>query len=106
MRAVPPSMRLGMPLSIQYANRLAHLYYLADLNHVDAYLLFVSFADAPDVPVRATAEQWEGAHRLARKCLGLNVNSFDGRVGELVLSVPDILASTRLRQAAGAAGRS
>ena len=33
----------------QYANRLAHLYYLNALNRKQAYLLFLYFADAPDV---------------------------------------------------------
>lgn len=73
----------------QYANRLAHLYYLAELNHVDAHLLFISFANAPDVPVPATAEQWEGAHRLAWKCLGLGTNSFRGRVAKVVMPVSE-----------------
>jgi hypothetical protein len=72
----------------QYANRLAHLYYLAELNHVDAHLVFISFANAPDVPAPATVEQWEGAHRLVWKSLGLGSKSFGGRVGKLVMSVP------------------
>jgi hypothetical protein len=71
----------------QYANRLAHLYFLAELNDVDAYLLFLSFADAPDVPSPVTAEQWEGAHRVAWKCLGLGTRSFRGRVAKLAISV-------------------
>jgi len=76
----------------QYANRLAHLYYLADLNQVDAYLLFVCFANAPDVPAPVTVEQWEGARRLAWKCLGLGTKPFRGRVATLVMSVPDTSA--------------
>ena len=75
----------------QYANRLAHLYFLAELNKVDAYLLFLSFADAPDVPTPVTTAQWEGAHRLAWKCLGLGVASFRGRVAMVSLSVPNSL---------------
>jgi hypothetical protein len=35
----------------QYSNRLAHLYFARQLNGLDAYLLFLYFADAPDVPV-------------------------------------------------------
>jgi hypothetical protein len=77
----------------QYANRLAHLHFLVELNQVDAYLLFVLFADAPDVPVPATAEQWEGAHRLAWRSLGLGATSFRGRVANMTISVPDVLVA-------------
>jgi len=80
----------------QYANRLAHLYFLAELNRVDAYLLFLSFSDAPDVPVPATAEQWEGAHRLAWRSLGLGTSSFRGRVAKATISVPDLLLPARV----------
>lgn len=90
----------------QYANRLAHLHYLADMNQADAYLLFVSFADAPDVPTPATIEEWDGAHRLARKCLGLTADSFRGRIGNVLLSVPDMLANKPLQQTASSASRS
>ncbi len=33
----------------QMANRLAHLYFLADINKKDAYLVFINFANAADV---------------------------------------------------------
>jgi hypothetical protein len=76
----------------QYANRLAHLHFLAGLNQLDAYLLFLYFADAPDVPQLCSREQWEGAERLTKKCLGLPSNHpYSDRVGTLILSVPDEL---------------
>jgi hypothetical protein len=76
----------------QYANRLAHLYFLTDLNELDAYLLFVAFADAPDVPAPCTVEQWQGAYRLITKCLGLSDNLLQRRVGHLIWSVQDMLS--------------
>jgi hypothetical protein len=85
----------------QYANRLAHLYFIHTLNNVDAYLLFLYFADAPDVPSSCTAEQWQGAIRLTKKCLGLGANPYQRRVAELILSVPDMqsgLADPRTRR--------
>ena len=88
----------------QLANRLAHLHFLHRLNGVDAYLLLLSFADAPDVPAPCSVEQWEGAHRLSKKCLGLGVNSFFGRIGHVVWRVPDMLANTPLNPSAGATG--
>src|ERR1700733_2638672 len=55
----------------QYANCLAHLYFARQLNGLDAYLLFLYFAGAPDVPEPCSVEQCQGAARLIEKCLGL-----------------------------------
>jgi len=77
----------------QYANRLAHLYFLRVKNNVDAYLLFLYFADAPDVPEPCTTEQWQGAIRLTRKCLGLGASACEQRVAEVIVSVPDMLSN-------------
>lgn len=79
----------------QYANRLAHLYFLRQLNGVHAYLLFICFADAPDVPYRCSKQQWEGAIRLTEKCLGLGTHPFGDYVHTLIWSVPEMLAGAR-----------
>lgn len=75
----------------QYANRLAHLYYLRTLNKCDAYLLFIYFADAPDVPKPCAAAQWEGAVRLTEKCLGLGAHPFRRFIGTVIWSARDML---------------
>ncbi|NMQ06847.1 hypothetical protein E4Q08_17125 [Candidatus Accumulibacter phosphatis] len=77
----------------QYANRLAHLYYLRELNKRDAYLLFVYFANAPDVPNPCTSAHWEGAIRLAEKCLGLGAHPFRPYIGSVVWSVGEMLSN-------------
>lgn len=78
----------------QYANRLAHLYFLRELNGLDAYLLFIYFADAGDVPNACSVQQWKGAIRVIEKCLGLtNRNPFKPYVGTIVWSVPEMLQS-------------
>jgi len=64
----------------QYVNRLSHLYFLRKINRVDAYLLFVYFADAPDVPHPCTVQQWEGADRLVKAPY----------IGTLIWRVPDM----------------
>jgi hypothetical protein len=77
----------------QYANRLAHLYYLNALNRQRAYLLFLHFAEAPDVPEPCTVAQWEGAERLTKKCLGLpKGHPFSDNVRTLIWSVPEMMA--------------
>ncbi len=75
----------------QYANRLAHLYFLKQLNGLDAYLLFLYFADAPDVPEPCNTQQWEGAVRMTEKCLGLGVHEFRAHIGTLIWSVLDMV---------------
>ena len=75
----------------QYTNRLAHLYFLRRLNRIDAYLLFLYFADAPDVPLACTKQQWEGAERPVKRALGLPTrHPFSDYVRTLILSVADI----------------
>jgi hypothetical protein len=74
----------------QYANRLAHLYFARQLNGLDAYLLFVYFADAPDVPKPCTTQEWQGAVRLIEKCLGLATSDLRNHVGTLIWSVDEM----------------
>ena len=71
----------------QMANRLAHLYYLAEINQKDAYLIFVDFANAPDVPRPVSCEEWQGATRLAHKCLGLKDSRLTRRVGTIIVDL-------------------
>ena len=61
----------------QYANRLAHLYYLRELNKVDAALVFVYFVGDTTVcgvnPV--SCEGWQAAIDLANHHLGIRAHS-------------------------------
>lgn len=79
----------------QYANRLAHLYYLWGLNRVDAYLVFVYFADARDVPNPCTRDEWNGAIRLMKKSLGLQANEYGARIAEVIISVPEMVSNSK-----------
>ena len=71
----------------QYANRLAHLYFLRELNGVDAYLVFLNFADAPDVPEPCSKLEWKGADRLIRKCLGITNHPYQVNIATIVQPV-------------------
>ena len=79
----------------QYANRLSHLYFLVTRNQIDAYLLFMYFANAPDVPSPCSTDQWEGARRLTEKCLGLGRHVYRDRIATIVIDVPEMCRSTR-----------
>ena len=60
----------------QYANRLAHLYFLRELNKVDALMVFVYFVGDTTVPGRepVSHEGWQTEIELARRCLGKRAN--------------------------------
>ncbi len=73
----------------QMANRLAHLYYLAELNRKDAYLVFLHFVNAPDVVNPVSRQAWEGAIRLARKCLGLKDSRLLRRVADIIVDLDE-----------------
>ena len=61
----------------QYANRLAHLYFLKELNGIDAALVFIYFTGDTTVsgvnPV--SREGWEAAIGLATNHLGVRLSS-------------------------------
>jgi hypothetical protein len=78
----------------QYANRLAHLYFLAERNELDAHLIFLYFANAPDVPNPCSVEQWEGARRLLEKCVGLpKHHRYSKRIATVVMDVNHLLSN-------------
>ena len=82
----------------QYANRLAHLYYLRTLNRSNAYLLFICFANAPDVPNPTTVEEWHGAIRIIERSLGLGAHPYRGYLNHIVLSVPELLSNSSIER--------
>ena len=68
----------------QYANRVAHLYYLRHLNKVNAYLIFVYFLD--DTTLTPTSlKEWEAALLLQKKLLGLNKHKFSKYIAEVFI---------------------
>lgn len=74
----------------QYANRLAHLYFLAVENELDAYLVFLNLANAPDVPSPCTAAEWEGGRRVIERSLGLGNHPYRQRVKTIVIDVEEL----------------
>jgi hypothetical protein len=55
----------------QYANRLAHLYFLRELNGFDAYLVFVNFLNDPDLDGPHTEREWRAAIKVLHEALGV-----------------------------------
>jgi hypothetical protein len=55
----------------QYANRLAHHYFLTTVNRLPSVLVFVYFLNAPGMDGPASEMEWKGAIRLLHAALGL-----------------------------------
>ena len=55
----------------QYANRLAHHYFLREVNKVPSALVFVYFTYDPDMRGPESECEWHGAIRLLHAALGL-----------------------------------
>jgi hypothetical protein len=55
----------------QYANRVAHLYLLRELNAIPAFLVFVYFVGDPDVQGPESVAEWKAALTVAKRVLGL-----------------------------------
>lgn len=55
----------------QYANRIAHLYYLRVLNGIDAYLINIYFINDDSVSGPKSKDEWKGAIQIIKKYLGI-----------------------------------
>ena len=78
----------------QYANRIAHLYFLKEVNGVDAVLVFVYFVGDTTRPgvKPVSREGWEAAIALANEHLGLRASSpwLRKNVFDVFLDVDDL----------------
>ena len=78
----------------QYANRIAHLYFLKEVNKVDAVLVFLYFAGDDTVPGRepVSREGWRAAISLVNRHLGLRASSpwLRQNVFDVFLDVDDL----------------
>lgn len=66
----------------QYANRLAFLYLLRDLNKLPVHLAFLYFTHAPDLEGAPGEAEWRGAIKVVHAYLGLGRHRLSPYVGE------------------------
>jgi hypothetical protein len=72
----------------QYANRIAHLYYLRVINQIPAHLLFVYFIGDTDVDGPNTIEEWHAAITVAKTVLEIpKRNKLTEFIGEVFIDV-------------------
>lgn len=67
----------------QYANRLAHLYLLRELNRLPAWLIFLYFINAEDVDGPKSVDAWQLAIETVHNHLGIT----PGHLGPYVIDV-------------------
>ena len=77
----------------QYSNRLAHLYLLRKLNGIAAYLAFVYFVNATDVPEPSTEAEWKAALRVVHGYLGVGRHKLAPNVAECFVDEQSLTAS-------------
>lgn len=82
----------------QYANRLAFLHLLRDLNKLPVHLAFLYFTHAPDLPDAPGEAEWHGAIEIVHAYLGLGRHRLSPYVGDAFFDANDV---SRSRHAAG-----
>jgi hypothetical protein len=75
----------------QYANRLAHLYFLREKAQIEAYLIFLHFVEDFS-HIHTSREAWDSALELQKKLMGLPVEELRGTVLELFINTEEIKA--------------
>jgi len=74
----------------QYANRLAHLYFLREKAQIeDSYLVFLYFVEDSS-HIRTPRDAWNSALKLQKKLMGLSALSLAGKAIELFINTNDI----------------
>lgn len=75
----------------QYANRLAHLYLLKELNSIDAYLIMVYFLNDQEQGGPTIINEWKGAIQLLKNFLGINNTKLDPYIIEAFIDIQELM---------------
>ncbi|MGO9176150.1 MAG: hypothetical protein ACLQED_08425 [Desulfobaccales bacterium] len=76
----------------QFANRLAHLYFLREKAHREALLIFLYFVNDPTY-IPTSEDAWKSALKLQKKLMGLDARSLSGKVIDLFIDTNEIIHS-------------
>jgi len=71
----------------QYANRLAHLYWLRQLNDIPAWLIFLYFIGARGVAGPTSKEEWRSAIEVVHTHLGITQSQLGPYVIDVFINV-------------------
>ena len=74
----------------QYTNRLAHLYFLRELNKLPAYMVNVYFVNDTDMRLPASKAQWQAKIQKLKGQLGIKHTSLDKYCIDLFFDVNEL----------------
>lgn len=74
----------------QYANRIAHLYFLRKINKKNTFMVFIYFLSDNSVNGPETKEEWLGAISLMKKYLGINQNKLSQFIRDIFIDVKEL----------------
>jgi len=74
----------------QYANRLAHLYFLRHLNKQSAYLVFIYFINDLEMKGPRTVDEWKGAIDLLLSYLGIRRHKLQKFIGDVFIDLRNL----------------
>jgi hypothetical protein len=74
----------------QYTNRIAHLYFLRELNAIDAVLLNVYFLNDTEMHGPSSEEEWKGAITLLKTHLGITRTKLTPHIKDIFIDVNDL----------------
>jgi hypothetical protein len=74
----------------QYANRLAHLYFLREVNGLPVHMLWVYFLNATEVEGPATEGEWRAALQVIEGYLGLRQHKLQRYVHKIFVDVREL----------------
>ena len=74
----------------QYTNRLAHLYFLRELNKKKAFMVFIYFLSDSSMNGPETKEEWLGAISRMKEHLGINENELSPFIRDIFIDVKEL----------------
>jgi hypothetical protein len=74
----------------QYTNRLAHLYFLRELNNIPAWLINIYFINDKTVNGPKTKEEWRSAVLVMKKYLGVGRHKLSKYMIDLFIDVEEL----------------
>jgi hypothetical protein len=86
----------------QYANRLAHLYFLREENHVPAHLVYIYFLNATDVSGPSEIAEYLGALKVIEHYMGLGRHRMQKYIHKIFVDVRDLVDAMPERLAGSA----
>ena len=72
----------------QYANRLAHLYFLHELHGIKTHLILLYFVN-DDSHIPTTQEEWNGALAVQKRIMNIKTNPLSKWIKTVFIDVDD-----------------